>query len=84
MYIFFTTLFGSPIRRELNKIISNRIRNAEIAFRAEQKTLHEQKKQAEKALFEKLKDEHKSIKENHETRKQEVLTKRVNDILRTI
>mgnify|MGYP006921296485 CR=1 FL=1 len=74
--------FKSPVRRAIDAHIANRIKNAEIAYKSEVKN-------AEQTLANKksvaLAEFHKSIKvmnADHQTRKSQILNKRVADIFR--
>lgn len=77
----FTFLFGSPIRRALKKTLNNRIKNAEIALKAETKNLAEVKANAKAAAIAQYKNEMQNIHRQHKSRGEEIITKRVNDIL---
>lgn len=73
--------FGSPIRREVMRIINNRIRNAEIAYKAEIKTMNQQKHAKLQAYLKEFQANLKTLRAEWDTRKKELLDKRVGDIL---
>lgn len=73
--------FQSSVRSEVMKVINNRIKNAEIAYKAEVKDLKKQHNSRLAQIMKDVADTLQKLRAEYVARKNEILQKRVADIL---
>ena len=75
------SIFGSPIRKAIKKTLDNRIKNAEVAYKAEMKNLNDNHKKSVKQEVVEHKRKLLIMDAERYNRQDEILQKRVKDII---